>query len=167
MFSPNRNKARAPETELMVVPITPVVLPVDSGAQLAHDAARPTRRPRRMREDVWTVLREYQTEGGITDLAEDVATLSALEAKIVDNNQLSAVEQIAAVRQLAKERAAIKVNYQKMQIELKRMISVEGFASFMEDVYEILQRNIADPSVLARIGQDLYRAAQTLKPRGT
>ncbi len=135
-----------------------------------RDSSQPTQRPNRMAADVWAVMREYVQGGGLLDLAEDVAALSALEQEVRrvaedDEPELTQKDKVDAIVKIVEKRGRLKESYLKMHKERQNFITFEMFSLFLEDLFEILNQHIRDPGMLQEIGSDLAQAAQVMKRR--
>ena len=137
-----------------------------------RDSAQPVVRPNRMAPDVWAVMREYVEGGGLLDLAEDVAALSALEQEVRSVAQdspedVSPKDKFDAIVKIVEKRGRLKESYLKMHKERQNFITYEMFSVFLEDLYEILSNHIQNPTLLRAIGTDLAGAAQAMQRRIT
>lgn len=135
-----------------------------------RDSSQPTERPRRMASDVWAVMREYVEGGGLLDMAEDVAALSALEQEVRRDSEgedadLSKKDKVDAIVKIVDRRSRVKESYLKMHKERQNFITFEMFSMFLEDLFQILNQHISDPSLLREIGEDLATAAQVMQRR--
>lgn len=135
-----------------------------------RDSSQPMTRPSRMAPDVWRVMREYVEGGGLLDLAEDVAALSALEMEVRgaarDNpDEITMRDKLDAIVKIVDKRGRLKESYLKMHKDRQNFITYEMFSVFLEDLYEILSAHIQDPTLLRSIGNDLAGAAQAMQRR--
>tara|TARA_Y100000004_G_C8814610_1_gene369213 strand:+ start:188 stop:709 length:522 start_codon:yes stop_codon:yes gene_type:complete len=135
-----------------------------------RDSAQPVSRPNRMAPDVWATMREYVEGGGLLDLAEDVAALSALEQEVrtiaqVSPDDVSPKDKFDAIIKIVEKRGRLKESYLKMHKERQNFITYEMFSVFLEDLYEILSNHISNPTLLRAIGTDLAGAAQAMQRR--
>ena len=135
-----------------------------------RDSSQPAVRPNRMSNDVWTVMREYVEGGGLLDLAEDVASLSALEMEVRAAAQESPEDiplkdKLDAIVRIVDKRGRLKESYLKMHKDRQNFITYEMFSVFLEDLYEILSNHINNPDLLRAIGSDLAGAAQAMQRR--
>ena len=135
-----------------------------------RDSSQPTERPRRMASDVWAVMREYVEGGGLLDMAEDVAALSALEQEVRrdsegDDAYLTKKDKVDAIVKIVDRRSRVKESYLKMHKERQNFITFEMFSMFLEDLFQILNQHISDPALLREIGEDLATAAQVMQRR--
>lgn len=135
-----------------------------------RDSAQPLSRPSRMAPDVWQIMREYVEGGGLLDLAEDVAALSALEVEVRgaarDNpDEITMRDKLDAIVKIVDKRGRLKESYLKMHKDRQNFITYEMFSVFLEDLYEILSSHIQNPNLLRAIGNDLAGAAQAMQRR--
>jgi hypothetical protein len=137
-----------------------------------RDSAQPVVRPNRMAPDVWAVMREYVEGGGLLDLAEDVAALSALEQEVrslarESPEEVPPKDKFDTIVKIVEKRGRLKESYLKMHKERQNFITYEMFSVFLEDLYEILSNHIQNPTLLRAIGTDLAGAAQAMQRRIT
>jgi len=123
-----------------------------------------------MAADVWAVMREYVESGGLLDLAEDVAALSALEQEVrreadEDDPELNKKDKVDAIVKIVEKRGRLKESYLKMHKERQNFITFEMFSMFLEDLFQILNQHIKNPALLQEIGEDLAQAAQIMRRR--
>ena len=135
-----------------------------------RDSSQPESRPSRMAPDVWRVMREYVEGGGLLDLAEDVATLSALEMEVREHansnpDEVTVKDKLDAIVKIVDKRGRLKESYLKMHKDRQNFITYEMFSVFLEDLYEILSNHIQNPDLLRAIGSDLAGAAQAMQRR--
>ena len=135
-----------------------------------RDSAQPLVKPDRMASDVWQVMREYVEGGGLLDLAEDVAALSALEIDVRresedPDGELSSRDRVDSLVKIVEKRGRLKESYMKMHKERQNFITFEMFSVFLEDLFEILNGHISNPALMRAIGNDLAQAAQAMKRR--
>ena len=135
-----------------------------------RDSSQPMTRPNRMAPDVWAVMREYVEGGGLLDLAEDVAALSALEqevrvAALEHPEEVDTQAKIDSIIKIVEKRGRLKESYLKMHKDRQNFITYEMFSVFLEDLYEILSQHIQNPDLLRVIGTDLSGAAQAMHRR--
>jgi hypothetical protein len=135
-----------------------------------RDSSQPTQRPNRMAADVWAVMREYVEGGGLLDLAEDVAALSALEQEVrvysdAEDPEISKKDKVDAIIKIVEKRGRLKELYLKMHKERQNFITFEMFSMFLEDLFQILNQHIKNPALLQEIGEDLAEAAQIMRRR--
>jgi hypothetical protein len=135
-----------------------------------RDSSQPVVRPNRMAPDVWEIMREYVEGGGLLDLAEDVAALSALEQEVRTAAQERPEEvdtqaKIDSIIKIVEKRGRLKESYLKMHKDRQNFITYEMFSVFLEDLYEILSQHIQNPDLLRVIGTDLSGAAQAMHRR--
>ena len=135
-----------------------------------RDSAQPLTKPDRMAADVWQVMREYVEGGGLLDMAEDVAALSALEMDVRRDSDdpdtdMSRRDRADALIKIVEKRGRLKESYLKMHKERQNFITFEMFSVFLEDLFEILNNHISNPALMRAIGNDLAQAAQLMKRR--
>lgn len=135
-----------------------------------RDSSQPVSRPSRMAPDVWRVMREYVEGGGLLDLAEDVAALSAMEMEVraaaqENPDEVTLRDKLDAIVKIVDKRGRLKESYLKMHKDRQNFITYEMFSVFLEDLYEILSKHIQNPNLLRAIGTDLAGAAQAMQRR--
>jgi len=123
-----------------------------------------------MAADVWAVMREYVEGGGLLDMAEDVAALSALEQEVrrvteEEDSDLTRKDRVDAIIKIVEKRGRLKESYLKMHKERQNFITFEMFSMFLEDLFQILNQHIKNPALLQEIGEDLAKAAQVMRRR--
>jgi len=152
---------------------TPIVREHDNNSALnvvLRDSAQPLTKPNRMAADVWQVMREYVEGGGLLDMAEDVAALSALEMDVrrdADDPDVDMTRRDRAdsLIKIVEKRGRLKESYLKMHKERQNFITFEMFSIFLEDLFEILNQHISNPALMRAIGNDLAHAAELMKRR--
>ena len=146
--------------------------PIRSSAldTVLRDSSQPLTKPDRMAADVWQVMREYVEGGGLLDLAEDVAALSALEMDVRREAEdpdlaMSRRDRADSLIKIVEKRGRLKESYLKMHKERQNFITFEMFSVFLEDLFEILNQHISNPALMRAIGNDLAQAAQAMRRR--
>ena len=135
-----------------------------------RDSSQPLTRPNRMAPDVWAVMREYVEGGGLLDLAEDVAALSALENDVRtlaedSPDEMGPQARVDSIIKIVEKRGRLKESYLKMHKDRQNFITFEMFSVFLEDLFGILSQHISDANLLRAIGTDLSGAAQAMHRR--
>ena len=171
MSSTSRRPASLDDTPAPVVVTPGPVTQMSDGLRDLDESLRrrrTIRRPSTVEPDVWEVVEEMLTNGGLFDLTVEIARLESLHKRLdtiskMDGEMLP-IEHVKMLMKLAKEIAAMKSRAAEITMKTKQIITIDAFRVILEGIKLTLQRHISDPHLLQKISDDLgatLRAALT------
>ena len=155
------------ETLHKVIPPPPITISTQDAiavmtAEISKGGSAPAFKPKRTEQDAWDIIQEYAAEGGILDLAEDVAQSALVLQAIYKNMQddenslgLSGKESMDLLLKATAQRARIKHTHQEMQIKRREVLTLDKFHAFLSQLLEILSEYIPDPNEFQQMGQQI------------
>lgn len=149
-----------PVTTAQVTILPPALMQVAAGA-LGAD------RPFFVQQDVWAIANEYIAKGGLLDLTTEIAGLQRLEEEVRanPNKDMRPSEVLAETRRIIESRARLKDMQMRLLKARREFLTYDVFGMFLEGLGDILERNVGDPMVVQRIGNELGQLTQMLSRR--
>ena len=171
MSSFSRRPRSLEEEPVTTIVVTQPATQVPSGLKDLDETLRrrrTIRRPSTVPQDVWEVVEEMISNGGLFDLTVEIARLENLHKRLDEiskmDGEMLPIEHVKMQIKLAKEIAALKSRAVEITMKTKQIITIDAFRVILEGIQLTLQRHISDPHLLQKIGDDLgttLRAALT------
>lgn len=148
-----------------VVEVSDVTILPEALKQVAHGALGD--RPDFIQKDVWAIVEEYITKGGLLDLTAEIAALHALELQVQKNEKkdLRPSEVFSETRRILESRSRMKAAQMQLLKARREFLTYDVFGMFLEGLGDILERNVKDPLAVQRIGKELGVLTQMLSKR--
>ena len=120
---------------------------------------RTARRPSTVPMDVWDIVQETQSNGGLYDLTIEIARLENLHKRLDEIAQMAGemlpIEHVKMQMRLAKDIAELKSRAVEITLKTKQIITVEAFRVLLEGIQLTLRKHISDPHLLQKIADDM------------